>query len=1001
MKKVFILFLPALMSLALSAQNPTSSNAFGKAESEDPSHSISACEAESVRLTPIFYEDFESGNTFPSGWCHYHAFMSDVLNGSASLVQESSLGNPWQLDDLGKEIGFGLPSKHMFMNVMGSVGRNWVVSPEFSISNDSYLSFDLSLNYSNSSNSNWQRYPYLPDLDGVDDKFAVLIKVGEANWTQLALWDNQGADRIYNAIDQYPQTIVLPIAVDQNTTVRLAFYGESTVINAVNAIQIDNIGVWPNSSIVPPDGIVVSNKTSNGAQISWDAEEGVSSYSLRYKKVTDASWTAIDNLTSTSCTLSDLVPETYYKVKIKAFGQGQAESWWSNEVVFRTAPNYESYSIPFSETFNSNQIPENWVKRSDVANYVLAYGGCHPKMSFYDVNEWNCGNVAQSFKRFHAKAVCYGKNTGWWLVTPNIDLSSASNPDDLCLVFDVAITAHNSADAPQSPLPDDDDEFRVLISSDAGETWTSDHCYTWKKSGGDFDICDIPVGLGTTVRLPLSDFAGGSVMIAFYCGSGAQLSYIAYSFDIHVDNIFVGEASHVFVAEGDWNDASCWISQSVPNDLGDNVLVKANVAIPAGYTAQANDIAFYTKTSYNYALQLNEFTPTLTIIEGGQLKHNSEGVKATVQKNIQAYTSQNDKWYLLASPIVETILPAFGDALLANNYDLYMFDQSVTDGLEWRNYDACFFNIDHKTGYLYANNENVMLEFVGTLAANTEATPLAYDENANWKGFNLIGNPYPCNAYVDRSFYVLDENGVQFIPGSGAIPPCSAILVEAQGEGESVSFSKTPIMKKGLAVSVMKADDRANSCLDKACVSFEQNDVLTKYSPNADGSSLYIPQGGRDLAVASAYGQDELPINFKANENGKYSLNIEVENMDLDYLHLIDNLTGVETDLLQQPTYSFEAKTTDYSSRFRLVFSADESEMASEEKNFAFFTNGQLFIPFVEDEAQLQIVDMTGRILCNEHFSGSYTKQLQLPAGVYVMQLVSNNQQKTQKIVVE
>ena len=105
--------------------------------------------------------------------------------------------------------------------------------------------------------------------------------------------------------------------------------------------------------------------------------------------------------------------------------------------------------------------------------------------------------------------------------------------------------------------------------------------------------------------------------------------------------------------------------------------------------------------------------------------------------------------------------------------------------------------LNNKMGYLYANNGNTTIELVGNLAANVEATSLAYDENADWKGFNLIGNPYPCNAYVDRSFYVLDGNGVRFIPGSGAIPPCTAILVEAQGANESVSFSKTPIRKEG------------------------------------------------------------------------------------------------------------------------------------------------------------------------------------------------------------
>jgi hypothetical protein len=52
--------------------------------------------------------------------------------------------------------------------------------------------------------------------------------------------------------------------------------------------------------------------------------------------------------------------------------------------------------------------------------------------------------------------------------------------------------------------------------------------------------------------------------------------------------------------------------------------------------------------------------------------------------------------------------------------------------------------------------------------------------------------------------------------------------------------------------------------------------------------------------------------------------------VSFSYLHLIDNMTGADVDLLpllrgqgglnQPATYTFTAKTTDYESRFKLVF---------------------------------------------------------------------------------
>ena len=51
---------------------------------------------------------------------------------------------------------------------------------------------------------------------------------------------------------------------------------------------------------------------------------------------------------------------------------------------------------------------------------------------------------------------------------------------------------------------------------------------------------------------------------------------------------------------------------------------------------------------------------------------------------------------------------------------------------------------------------------------------------------------------------------------------------------------------------------------------------------------------------------------------------VNPEEVEFSYLHLIDNLTGNDVDLLATPSYSFEAKTTDYDLRFKLVFKACE-----------------------------------------------------------------------------
>ena len=99
-------------------------------------------------------------------------------------------------------------------------------------------------------------------------------------------------------------------------------------------------------------------------------------------------------------------------------------------------------------------------------------------------------------------------------------------------------------------------------------------------------------------------------------------------------------------------------------------------------------------------------------------------------------------------------------------------------------------------GYLYANSAEVTLGFSGTLenSSATVSVPLSYTNGANLSGFNLVGNPFPCNAYLNKDYYVLsaDGSGINSNPISAntPIPPCTAVFVKAVAEGETVVFTR-------------------------------------------------------------------------------------------------------------------------------------------------------------------------------------------------------------------
>ena len=196
---------------------------------------------------------------------------------------------------------------------------------------------------------------------------------------------------------------------------------------------------------------------------------------------------------------------------------------------------------------------------------------------------------------------------------------------------------------------------------------------------------------------------------------------------------------------------------------------------------------------------------------------------------------------------------------------------------------------------------------------------------------------------------------------------------------------------------------KQSSTLDNVIVSFSEGNQLEKFIFDADLSKLYIPQDGKDYAIVTAKAQGEIPVIFRAAENGPYTITVTPENVEMGYLHLIDNMTGADVDLLTTPNYTFNATTTDYASRFHLVFSA-RGDADGDDAPFAFVSNGNIVFTGMGGDAfnasPLQIVDVQGRIIvCRDAVPASLSTA-GMASGVYVLRLITGNDVKTQKIVI-
>ena len=520
-------------------------------------------------------------------------------------------------------------------------------------------------------------------------------------------------------------------------------------------------------------------------------------------------------------------------------------------------------------------------------------------------------------------------------------------------------------------------------------------------------IVEVPVTATTYNATGLTPNTPYAWQVKGICGD-EETSYVS-SFFKTLDDAFV------FTTAGAWNVAANWTNAYGEHQLPtaeNNVRIDADAVIPAGYVAYANKATIG--------------TGSITIEDGGQLKQNAASLRVTMEKEIVGYVDAETNpgnYYFIASPFNgRTLYQTSGtfshvDKMLTGEYDLYAFDP--THELEWINYKNdpthIAFQAENELagllygeGYLYANQDGTTIEFEGTAGksnnySETKAYTFDSESTDDWNGWALVGNFFTCNAYInyvdangntlEANFYTLNnDNTYSLMSSNQPLPPCTGALINYSATGKVQYSTEAPTSGKNVAMINMNLV-KGNKTVDQARVRFGEGFNMQHMSFRSN-SKVYMPVDNNEYAVVYAEEQGEMPVNFKAESNGTYTISFNTENVELGYLHLIDNMNGNDVDLLANPSYSFDAKTTDYESRFKLVFATGNND-----DNFAFYSNGS-FVINNEGIATLQVIDINGRILKSESINGCSSIDMNAAQGVYMLRLVNGNDVKVQKVVV-
>ncbi len=465
------------------------------------------------------------------------------------------------------------------------------------------------------------------------------------------------------------------------------------------------------------------------------------------------------------------------------------------------------------------------------------------------------------------------------------------------------------------------------------------------------------------------------------------------------DNIFSCYASgqspiYLYVKDNDVNfeyygGEVAYPENSIPDGGSITVSAGSVLTVPTGFT--------------------NNDPNAFIIQDGGQVIYNGTGTfNATLQNNVTAYSNDpgvSDGWYLIASPVDGLST----DVVAQGTYDLFVYNEP--NAYWWVASGHGITEFARGKGYLYANSANQLLAYAGTMGATNEniEKQLSYTSTLgdDVRGFNLVGNPFTRNLVLGNMklgentlthFYVMNaqRTGLTSIDNdSYEIKPGEGFFVQAIAENQTLEFNPT---SKGLEdIKFIKIVAGNENGTDNAYINIGCGNTLRKMNI-ADLTNVYVMNEDKDFAAARI---EELagtmPVNFEAVEDGEYTITVEAKFIEAHSMHLIDNFTGADIDLMVEPSYTFNATANDNAERFTLVFDFNNYTGCNENytsENFI-YQNGDEII--VNGEGELQVFDVLGRFVMSQNVSG--VERISKPAqtGVYIFMMNGN----AQKIVVK
>jgi len=402
----------------------------------------------------------------------------------------------------------------------------------------------------------------------------------------------------------------------------------------------------------------------------------------------------------------------------------------------------------------------------------------------------------------------------------------------------------------------------------------------------------------------------------------------------------------------------------------------------------------------------------------------------------------------------------FFNSTAGATYDFYKWSEpNVSGNLNWlnlKNADWSLNTTDFSTtpnfevgkGYLVAYVSGFAgsstKAFAGSLTTGDQTIALTTEGNT----YNLIGNPFPSAINWDDVtktnlangyYYVYNEgkdggagydsyldNDHKTTKANGKISATQGFFVKALGSSlvlpNNARVHDNNWMKSSQSspVNQLKLTVGNSTNYDEAFIQFDAQSAVGKdfydaekfFSLNTEIPQLYTLVGSNQkITINSMPFETEpfsIPLGMYIPADGVYSLNVTgIESFtNLPGILLKDTKLNTFQDLTLNPAYEFTAAKTDDPNRFVLSFNDVTlgTNIPALSKLRVYSTTGKINISGMEGKAEVLVRNMMGQVVMRNSVNGEKlysVNSANLPAGVYVVSVVSGRQTVSEKIVVK